>query len=84
MAVCSVCGKKVAVGNNVSFSKRHTKRIFKPNLQNIRVADANGNMRRQVICTQCLKAMYKTTGRRAVPDTAAVATDATPGEPLNT
>ena len=31
--VCQITGKKVMVGNNVSFSKRRTKRKFYPNLQ---------------------------------------------------
>ncbi|MFL2571017.1 MAG: 50S ribosomal protein L28 [Parvicellaceae bacterium] len=31
--VCQVTGKKVMVGNNVSHSKRRTKRKFYPNLQ---------------------------------------------------
>jgi len=30
--VCQVTGKKVMVGNNVSHSKRRTKRVFYPNL----------------------------------------------------
>ncbi len=30
--VCQITGKKVAVGNNVSHSKRRTKRKFYPNL----------------------------------------------------
>jgi large subunit ribosomal protein L28 len=30
--VCQITGKKVVVGNNVSHSKRRTKRTFKPNL----------------------------------------------------
>ena len=30
--ICQVTGKKVMVGNNVSHSKRRTKRIFSPNL----------------------------------------------------
>mgnify|MGYP002355016303 CR=1 FL=1 len=30
--VCQVTGKKVMVGNNVSHSKRRTKRTFMPNL----------------------------------------------------
>lgn len=32
--VCQVTGKKVMVGNNVSHSKRRTKRTFMPNLFN--------------------------------------------------
>ena len=31
--VCEITGKKVMVGNNVSHSKRRTKRRFYPNLQ---------------------------------------------------
>jgi large subunit ribosomal protein L28 len=32
--VCQITGKKVMVGNNVSHSKRRTKRTFMPNLFN--------------------------------------------------
>jgi large subunit ribosomal protein L28 len=31
--ICQITGKKVMVGNNVSHSKRRTKRKFYPNLQ---------------------------------------------------
>lgn len=31
--VCQITGKKVVIGNNVSHSKRRTKREFAPNLQ---------------------------------------------------
>ncbi len=31
--ICQITGKKVIVGNNVSHSKRRTKRTFKPNIQ---------------------------------------------------
>ncbi|GAB1473364.1 50S ribosomal protein L28 [Bacteroidota bacterium] len=34
--VCQVTGKKRLIGNNVSHSKRRTKREFAPNLQNKR------------------------------------------------
>ncbi|HOZ13950.1 MAG TPA: 50S ribosomal protein L28 [Tenuifilaceae bacterium] len=32
--ICQITGKKRMVGNNVSHSKRRTKRTFLPNLQN--------------------------------------------------
>ncbi|BDX39193.1 50S ribosomal protein L28 [Tenuifilaceae bacterium CYCD] len=32
--ICQITGKKRMVGNNVSHSKRRTKRTFFPNLQN--------------------------------------------------
>ena len=35
--VCEITGKRPIVGNNVSHSKRRTKRRFKPNLQNHRI-----------------------------------------------
>lgn len=31
--ICELTGKKAIVGNNVSFSKRKTRRKFNPNLQ---------------------------------------------------
>ncbi len=33
MAKCMNCGKAPVVGRNVSHSKRHTPRFFRPNLQ---------------------------------------------------
>ena len=34
--ICQITGKKMIVGNNVSHSKRRTKRTFSPNLFNKR------------------------------------------------
>lgn len=33
MQVCDLTGKGKQYGNNVSFSQRHTKKVWKPNLQ---------------------------------------------------
>lgn len=33
MQVCDLTGKGKQFGNNVSFSQRHTKKVWKPNLQ---------------------------------------------------
>lgn len=33
MQKCDITGKGKQYGNNVSFSQRHTKRVWKPNLQ---------------------------------------------------
>ncbi len=54
MAACYVCGKIRAVGNNVSHSNRKTKRVFKPNLQRIRIVTAQGP-RRAYVCTRCIR-----------------------------
>ncbi len=55
MAKCEICGKAPGVGNNVSHSKRRTKRRFKPNLQKVSVKFPNGGVGRQVVCTSCIK-----------------------------
>jgi large subunit ribosomal protein L28 len=51
---CEICDKHVAHGFNVSKSKRHTKRIWKPNIQHVR-ARINGKVRRIYVCTACLR-----------------------------
>ncbi|EAY57187.1 50S ribosomal protein L28 [Leptospirillum ferriphilum] len=51
---CAVCGKTKVVGNQISHSHRVTKRIFKPNLQNVR-ALVNGQARRIRVCTRCIR-----------------------------
>ncbi len=33
MKICDVTGKGKQFGNNVSFSQRHTKKVWEPNLQ---------------------------------------------------
>ncbi len=54
MAVCSVCGKQRVTGNNVSHANNKSKRVFKPNLQKVRVATDKGTQRVHV-CTRCLR-----------------------------
>ncbi len=53
--MCDVCGKKPQVGNNVSHANNRTKRIFYPNLQNIKAVLANGQVKRIKVCTSCIK-----------------------------
>ncbi len=52
--LCEVCGKGIRSGNNVSHSNRHTKRIWKPNIQRVR-AVVNGEVKRINVCTRCLR-----------------------------
>ena len=54
MAKCSICGKGVHFGNNVSHSNRKTKAIWKPNVKSIR-AKVNGATKKIYVCTSCLK-----------------------------
>lgn len=57
---CDVCGKTTQFGHKVSFSKRRTNRMFKPNIQS-RVIVINGVSKRRDVCTGCLRTMVKTT-----------------------
>lgn len=59
MAKCDMCGKGPRSGNNVSFSQKKTKRLFRPNIQRTTVYE-NGNKRRRYLCTRCLKTLSKT------------------------
>ena len=56
---CEVCGKTTTFGHNVSFSKRRTNRMFKPNIQT-RVMVIDGVTKRRSVCTSCLRTMVKT------------------------
>ncbi|HHT62783.1 MAG: 50S ribosomal protein L28 [Bacillota bacterium] len=54
MAVCSICGKGVKSGMQISHSHIRTKRTWKPNLQTVR-AIVNGSPKRISVCTRCLR-----------------------------
>ncbi len=58
MAKCEVCGKKPMSGQNVSFSQRKTKRLFRPNIQRTTVFE-NGRRVRLHVCARCMKTMVK-------------------------
>ncbi|MBX5466289.1 MAG: 50S ribosomal protein L28 [Firmicutes bacterium] len=51
---CEVCDKKTVHGNNISHSHRKTKRVWKPNIQHVRVR-VNGGIRYMYVCTRCLR-----------------------------
>lgn len=55
MAKCEICGKKPSFGNQISHSHRVSRRIWRPNIQKVRVL-INGQRRRVSVCTACLKA----------------------------
>ena len=57
--VCSVCGKGKLSGNLVSHSNRKTPKLYEANLQKVSVADENGNVKKQYVCTRWLKTMRK-------------------------
>jgi large subunit ribosomal protein L28 len=58
MAMCDICGKTRSSGNNVSFSNKKTKRVFRPNIQKARVLK-NGTLQQVNACTRCIRTMAK-------------------------
>ena len=58
---CEICGKSVQFGNNVSHSKRHTKRRWLPNIVRTSLT-LNGVRKRIRMCTRCLRTQHKTVG----------------------
>ncbi len=59
MAVCEQCGKKPQFGNKRSFSMRATRRKFNPNIQRVRVPNAEGVYVQKSLCTKCIKTLAK-------------------------
>jgi large subunit ribosomal protein L28 len=52
---CYTCGKGVAFGNNVSHANNKTRRVWKPNLQVVRVV-VDDKIKKVKVCTKCLSA----------------------------
>ena len=51
---CFVCKKTVVSDNQVSHSNKHNKRVWKPNLQRVKVV-IEGTPQRISVCTRCLR-----------------------------
>jgi large subunit ribosomal protein L28 len=54
MRTCAICGKHPSVGNNVSHANNKTKRRWRPNLQEVRMASGAG-VKRVLACTRCIR-----------------------------
>lgn len=54
MAICSVCGKGVSFGHNVSHSNRKTNRVWKPNIRRVK-AVVDGSSKTVNVCSRCLR-----------------------------
>ncbi len=52
---CYVCDRGVSFGNNVSHANNKTRRVWKPNLQVVRVVH-EGTITKVRVCTRCLHA----------------------------
>lgn len=59
MAKCAHCGKKTTFGRNRPWSKKATRRTFRPNLQTVSILE-EGRMVRKTLCTKCIKTLVKT------------------------
>lgn len=54
MAKCSICGKGVTFGHNVSHSHRKTNRTWKPNIRKVK-ASVDGTVKTVSVCSRCLR-----------------------------
>ncbi len=55
MAKCAICNKAVHFGNKVSHSHRRSNKIWKPNIQRVRVKVNPSATKKMYVCTSCLK-----------------------------
>ncbi len=58
MQKCDLTGKGKQYGNNVSFSQRHTKKVWKPNLQTKTVV-VDGKKVQMKLSTQAIRTLKK-------------------------
>ncbi len=58
MQKCDITGKGKQYGNNVSFSQRHTKKVWNPNLQT-KTLTVDGKKIKMKISTQALRTLKK-------------------------
>lgn len=58
MQICDLTGKGKQYGSNVSFSQRHTKKVWKPNLQN-KTFELNGKKITMKLSTQAIRTLKK-------------------------
>lgn len=58
MNKCDLTGKGKQFGSNVSFSQRHTKKTWKPNLQN-KTVTVDGKKVQLKISTQAIRTLKK-------------------------
>jgi large subunit ribosomal protein L28 len=58
MRICDLTGKGKQFGNNVSFSQRHTKKVWEPNLQK-KTLVVDGKKVTLKISTQALRTLKK-------------------------
>ncbi|MCL2843962.1 MAG: 50S ribosomal protein L28 [Chitinivibrionia bacterium] len=55
---CDVCGRAPVSGGSVSHAHNVSKRIFKPNIRNVKL-EIDGVNKNAKICMRCLKSLSK-------------------------
>jgi len=55
---CNVCGRTSVSGGSVSHAHNVSKRLFKPNLRNMKL-EIDGLVQNVKICMRCLKSLSK-------------------------
>jgi large subunit ribosomal protein L28 len=58
MQKCDITGKGKQYGHNVSFSQRHTKKVWKPNLQK-KTVTVDGRKMQMKLSTQAIRTLKK-------------------------
>jgi len=58
MAKCNMCGKHTTFGRNRPWSKKATRRDFRPNLQKVTIIEA-GKKVHKTLCTRCIRTLAK-------------------------
>lgn len=58
MAKCDICGKGQITGNNVPFSLKKTRRVFRPNIQSTTFLEG-GRKVKKTVCSRCLRTVTK-------------------------
>lgn len=57
--ICEVCGKKPAIGNNVSHANNKSRVVWRPNLQSLRCVDEKtGSIKKVKVCTRCIRSGF--------------------------
>lgn len=67
--ICYICNKAQVSGNNVSHSKRRTKRTFGVNIISTKM-NINGTQKSVKVCARCLKTLTKPAVKKTIKKTA--------------
>ncbi len=55
MAKCAICNKSVQFGKQISHSHKRSNKMWKPNVQKVKVKTGPTSAKRIYVCTNCLR-----------------------------